>query len=171
MDAIENSAGDIGRNQYLLKRINKNNPIFESDKKYLARILELNIDAIYNIEKEKPTDVPKKDKSVFLNPNLIKCTLCNIDVQLSEKSTRYKKNWYHINCFKTISKEQEINSLADKDLKHTVKPKIKKDPIQFVLTATIFIFLIVAVYFILGPISMIAMGLGGGYYNLSCNWS
>lgn len=161
MDAIENSAGDIGRNQYLLKRINKNNPIFESDKKYLARILELNIDAIYNIEKEKPTDVPKKDKSVFLNPNLIKCTLCNIDVQLSEKSTRYKKNWYHINCFKTISKEQEINSLADKDLKHTVKPKIKKDPIQFVLTATIFIFLIVAVYFILGPISMIAMGLGG----------
>ena len=40
--------------------------------------------------------------------------------------------------------------------------KAKKDPIQFVLVGVIFIFLIGSVYFILGPISMIAMGLGGG---------
>jgi len=160
MDAIENGDGDMGRNQYLLKRINKNNPIFESDKKYLKRILELDIDEIYKIEINNPTDIPKKDKSVFLNPNLTKCALCNNDIQLNEKSTRYQKRWHHLNCFKIISKEQ-IKSSENKYFKQGVKPKIKKDPIQLVLTAIIFIFLIASVYFILGPISMMAMGLGG----------
>jgi len=50
--------------------------------------------------------------------------------------------------------------LDNNDIEDSVKPKIKKDPVQFVLTAAIFIFLIVPVYFILGPISMVAMGLG-----------
>jgi len=158
---IESGDGDMGRNQYLLKQINKNNPIFESDKKYLERILKIDIDEIYKIEKNKSIDIPKKDISVFLNPNLTKCVLCNNDIQLNEKSTRYQKNWYHLNCFRIISKEQEIKSSENKNFKNRVKPKIKKDPVQFVLTATIFIFLIVTVYFILGPISMIAMGLGG----------
>ena len=161
LDIIESGDGDMGRNQYLLKQINKNNPIFESDKKYLERILKIDIDEIYKIEKNKSVDIPKKDISVFLNPNLTKCVLCNNDIQLNEKSTRYQKNWYHLNCFRIISKEQEIKSSENKDFKNSVKPKIKKDPVQFVLTATIFIFLIVTVYFILGPISMIAMGLGG----------
>ena len=163
MDAIENFDGDMGRNQYLLKRINKSNPIFESDKKYLTKILklELDIDEIYKIEKNKSTYILKKDKSVFLNSNLIKCTLCNNDIQLNEKSTRYQKKWHHLNCFKIISEKQEIKSSENKDFKRSVKPKIKKDPVQFVLTAAIFIFLITAVYFILGPISMMAMGLGG----------
>ena len=161
LDIIESGDGDMGRNQYLLKQINKNNPIFESDKKYLERILKIDIDEIYKIEKNKSADIPKKDISVFLNPNLTKCVLCNNDIQLNEKSTRYQKNWYHLNCFRIISKEQEIKSSGNKNFKNRVKPKIKKDPVQFVLTATIFIFLIVTVYFILGPISMIAMGLGG----------
>ena len=160
MNAIENNDGDMGRNQYLLKRINKNEPIFESDKKYLNRILELDINEIYKIEINKSTDIPKKDKSVFLNPNLTKCALCDMDVQLNEKSTRYQKKSYHINCFKIISKEQ-IKSSENIDSKQGIKPKIKKDPIQLLLTATIFIFLIASVYFILGPISMMAMGLGG----------
>lgn len=71
MHAIENGEGNMGRNQYLLKRINKNNPIFESDKKYLTRILELDIDEGYKIESDGTVNLPKKDKSVFLNPNLI----------------------------------------------------------------------------------------------------
>ena len=161
MVAIENGYGDMGRNQYILKRINKNNPIFESDKKYLVRILELDIDEGYKIENNKPVDLPKKDKIVFLNSNLIKCALCNIDIQLSEKSSRDQKRWYHLNCFRIISKEQESKSSENNQSRIDVQTKIKKDPIQFVLTATIFIFLIAAVYFILGPISSIAMGLGG----------
>ncbi len=160
MYAIGNNDGDMGRNQYLLKRIKKDEPIFESDKKYLNRILELDIDEIYKIKINKSVDITKKDKSVFLNPNLTKCALCDIDVQLNEKSVRYQNKWYHLDCFKIISKEQ-IKSSENRDSKQNVKPKIKKDPIQLVLTVTIFIFLIASVYFILGPISMMAMGLGG----------
>ena len=162
LDAIENNTGDIGRNQYILRRINKSNPIFESDKKYMTQILklEIDIDEIYKIENYRATNLLKKDKSVFLNPKLIKCALCNIDVQLNEKSTREQKRWYHQNCFNIISKEQE-NTSENREFKQNLTPKIKKDPIQFVLTATIFVFLIGAVYFILGPISSIAMGMGG----------
>ena len=160
-DAIENGHGDMGRNQYLLKRINKNNPIFESDKKYLTKILKLDIEEMYKIEKNKSIDIPKKDESIFLNPNLTKCALCNNEIQLNEKSTRHQKSWYHLDCFKIISKKQETKSSENKDFKDNIRPKIKKDPVQLILTATIFIFLIAAVYFILGPISMMAMGLGG----------
>jgi cellulose synthase/poly-beta-1,6-N-acetylglucosamine synthase-like glycosyltransferase len=41
--------------------------------------------------------------------------------------------------------------------------KNKKDPIQIGLVVLIFIFLSVSVYFLLGPISMIALGVGGGF--------
>ena len=161
IEIIKNGDGDIGRNQYLLKQINKNGPIFESDKKYLMKILksEFDINEIYKIKKNKHLE--KKDNTVFLNPNLIKCTLCNKNIELNEKSTREQKKWYHTNCFKIISNEQAMKSSENKNFKPEKKLKIKKDPVQFVLTATIFIFLIVTVYFILGPISMIAMGLGG----------
>ena len=37
---IEQSKGDPGRNEYLLKRINENKKIFNSDKLYLERISE-----------------------------------------------------------------------------------------------------------------------------------
>jgi hypothetical protein len=40
--------------------------------------------------------------------------------------------------------------------------KIRLDPVQLVLTASIFIFLAGTIYYILGPISMVAMGMGGG---------
>ena len=48
--------------------------------------------------------------------------------------------------------------------------KNKPDPVQIILTAAIFIFLAVTIYYILGPISVVAMGMGGGlafYHMLS----
>lgn len=161
--AITNNIGDFGRNQYLLKRIKEQEILFESDKKYLKKILGLdNIE----IKKDKQTDMSKKELSIFLNPNLIKCSLCNRDIQLNEKSTRQDKNWFHLDCFNTLSKVKEEksrikNTYENAENTSNVTSKIKKDPVQILLTATIFIFLIVTVYFLLGPISMIAMGLGG----------
>ncbi|MDH3610443.1 MAG: glycosyltransferase [Nitrosopumilus sp.] len=40
--------------------------------------------------------------------------------------------------------------------------KVRHDPVQIMLTAAIFIFLAATIYFILGPISVVAMGMGGG---------
>ena len=41
------------------------------------------------------------------------------------------------------------------------KEKGTLDPVQIILTASIFIFLAVSIFYILGPISMVAMGVGG----------
>jgi cellulose synthase/poly-beta-1,6-N-acetylglucosamine synthase-like glycosyltransferase len=45
--------------------------------------------------------------------------------------------------------------------KNKTVSKIRPDPIQIGITVTIVVFLVISVYFILGPISMIAMGIGG----------
>ncbi|MCE9653375.1 MAG: glycosyltransferase [Nitrosarchaeum sp.] len=55
--------------------------------------------------------------------------------------------------------EKKINE--NESLENKKNQKNKKDPIQYLLTIVIFVFLISTVYFILGPISSIAMGLGG----------
>jgi len=154
-DAIEQSIGDNGRNQYLIKRLNQNREIINSDRLYLERILGLEI---LNIKSEKKEAVhhQKKDKSVFLNPKMIKCAECKIEINLDEKSSRYKNNWYHAVCVEPLlEKNKPIPSKIQEDFKK------KPDPIQIGLTVAIIGFLVTSVYFLLGPISMIAMGMGG----------
>ena len=152
--AIEKSKGDEGRNQYLLKRIKKGRGLVRSDKIYLEKLLEREVS---NISKKDVKHIPKKDMSVFLNPNLIKCTTCDKEIKLDEKSIRDKNYWHHAACHKINTREKRKSSI-DKENKITVK----KDPVMFVLVGLIFVFLIGAVFVILGPISMVAMGLGGG---------
>ena len=86
-DAIDQSKGDFGRNQYLLNRIKQNKEFINSDKIYLERILELEILEIIEATNNQNQKIPFKDKSVFLNPNLIKCATCNNEIKLDEKST------------------------------------------------------------------------------------
>ena len=45
--------------------------------------------------------------SVFLNPNLIKCTTCDKEIKLDEKSVRYGNFWHHESCYKVNSKHSE----------------------------------------------------------------
>ncbi len=158
-DAISNNKGDNGRNHYLIKRINENSLLFESDKKYLEKILALDTIEIKN------EFIAENDQSIFLNLNLIKCSLCHIDIQFNEQSTRCKKDWYHVDCLKTISDVRKSKSQneqsKEENITTSISQKIKKDPVQILLTTSIFIFLSVSVYFLLGPLSMMAMGLGG----------
>ena len=155
--AIDDSVGDWGRNQYLLKVIENNREITNSDKAYLEKILEINH---LTIEAEpKATIISKKDNTIFLNPEMVKCRTCQKPINLDEKAVRQQNLWYHKTChrqtFGDNYKPKEKETLRE-------KIKVKKDPIQLVLTAAIFVILAGSVYFILGPISMIAMGLGGG---------
>ena len=153
-DAIKQSKGDGGRNQYLLKRIKQNREFINSDRLYLEKILELKIPE--TLEKEIVPDVPKKDTTVFLNPNLVKCATCNNEIKLDEKSSRYQNSWYHVNCAKPIP-EKTKSEITEKE----IQTKKGIDPIQVILTVTIVVFLSTSVYFILGPLSTIAMGIGG----------
>ena len=156
--AIGESKGDWGRNQYLLKRINQNKEIINSDKLYLEKILGLDISEISEIRETR--QIPKKKKTIFLNPNMVNCNTCKNPIKLDEKSTRDKNLWYHATCHKNTF--QNNKKQKETEYANYKKIKIKKDPVQLVLVGVIFAFLIGAVYFILGPISMIAMGLGGG---------
>ena len=80
-ELLEESKGDEGRNHYILERIKENKEIIHSDKLYLERVLEIKISEVV-IGMEKPYhEIPKKDTSVFLNPNLIKCTTCDKEIK------------------------------------------------------------------------------------------
>ena len=155
MDAIGQSKGDDGRNQYLLKRLKQNKEIINSDRLYLQKILDIEISDIKSNSVRKEQSF-SKDKSVFLNPNMIKCKNCQKEIKLEEKSLRYNNNWYHGNC--TIL-NLEKNTIDSTKSHHIVKKNL--DLVQVGLTATIVGFLVLSVFFILGPISMIAMGIGG----------
>ncbi len=158
VELIKESKGDDGRNHYILERIKENIKLIHSDKIYLERVLEIKISEVTSAIKKPYHEIPKKDMSVFLNPDLIKCTTCDKKIKLDEKSLRHRNFWYHESCYKANSKHSERKTKSI-DYK---KIKPKKDPVMFILVGLIFVFLIGSVYFILGPISMIAMGLGGG---------
>ena len=104
LECTKKEEGDWGRNNYLLKRLNENNPIFNSDKKYLEKLLALEIDTIEDKNQCKKNINVSKYKSIFLNPSLIKCTQCKNEIKLDEKSTRYENSWYHSKCFEIIPK-------------------------------------------------------------------
>lgn len=159
--AIEKSKGDDGRNQYLLERFQQNREIINSDRLYLERLLGIEISEIENSSIKKEQKPAKKDKSIFLNPNMIKCKTCQKEIKLEEKSSRYENDWHHANCIKINPNKKKIKSSFNGQHENKIKEKIKKDPVQFALVGIIFAVLVGSVYFLLGPISMMAMGLGG----------
>jgi glycosyltransferase involved in cell wall biosynthesis len=88
-----------------------------------------------------------------------------------------RKQKIESSSYENSESETMTDDLANNQETKSEKPQIFKnekktrtDPVQILLTATIFIFLAGMIYFILGPISMVAMGLGGGlsvYHMLS----
>ena len=89
-------------------------------------------------------------------PNLISCSKCNKEIKSNERSARYRNFHYHKNCIKPILEKNKTNEIENE--KHK---KNKIDIFQVGICVTIIVFLITSVYFILGPISMVAMGIGG----------
>ncbi|MCH8915369.1 MAG: glycosyltransferase family 2 protein [Thaumarchaeota archaeon] len=187
-EAIEQSKGDWGRNQYLLKRIEENKEIINSDKLYLERISGLKITEKTDYQHQQ---IPKKDKSVSLISDLVKCTTCNKEIKMNEKSTRHRNFWYHETCYEIIPEKkpkkekrkiqeaQESIILENVDSKtilekekstnkktilesHRQSLKIKHDPVLILLAVVLFVFLFSAAYLLIGEFSLVAMILGGG---------
>ncbi len=185
--AIEQSKGDQGRNQYLLKRIKQNKELINSDKIYLERILGLKITEQPNIQHQQ---ISKKNKSVFLNPNLVKCATCNKEIKLDEKLFRNQNFWYHETCYRPISEnnyEQEkrkmerdekniiLENINSKNTTNKEKPKIEKsilkhqkqslkikhDPVVILIACGIVAFVFIAPFYFIAGFSAGAMVLGG----------
>ena len=189
-EAIKQSKGDFGRNQYLLKRIKQNKKISNSDKLYLERISGLKIPEITDKIDNQYQQIPEKDKSVSPILDLVKCSTCNKEIKMDQKSTRQKNLWYHETCYKTIPekkpKEEKrkiekvqksiiLENVDSKTILQKEKPAIKKtivephrqslkikhDPVLILLALTIFTFLFSASYLLIGSLSLAAMFLGG----------
>jgi len=122
-EAIDQSKGDMGRNQYLLKRIEQNKEFINSDKLYLERILGLKIPEITDKQYQQ---IPKKEKSVSPIQDLVKCATCNKEIKIDEKSSRYNNFWYHETCYKTISekKHKQEKIKIEKDQKNIILENI-----------------------------------------------
>lgn len=165
-DAIKQSKGDGGRNLYLLKRIHQEREFINSDRLYLEKILGIEIPKI--LEKEQIQKIPKKDKSVFLNRNLIKCTTCNNEIKLDEKSSRYQNLWYHETCQKFTDKEAKYEKSNVNEKTNEVKselsikqPKIHRDPVIILIGLAIICFIFVTPFYFITGFSAGAMIIGG----------
>jgi cellulose synthase/poly-beta-1,6-N-acetylglucosamine synthase-like glycosyltransferase len=177
-DAIKSSKGDTGRNRYLIRMINKNKDISNSDKAYLKNYLGITISG--KIEESKSAKkIPKKDKTVFLNTNLIQCSECGKEIKLDERSSRFQNLWYHETCYKITHKnnpEQKIIEIQkNQNILQKIKynnesnieedkiqyKKIKQDPILILLAGILFVFLFSGAYLLIGGFSFVAMILGG----------
>ncbi len=127
-EVIEQSKGDWGRNQYLLKRIKQNKEIINSDKLYLERISGLKIPEIIDKTDNQYQQIPKKEKSVSQISDLVKCTTCNKEIKMDEKSTRRRNFWYHETCYKTISKNKYDQEKSDKIILDAPKVELVEIP-------------------------------------------
>jgi len=160
-DEIKQTKWNRIRNKYLLNRIKQNNEIYQLDKIYLEKITKLKIVKTEN----KSQQISKKNATINTNLKLKKCNTCHKEIKLDERSSKYGHVWHHELCFNKKDKENCKNLDNKKDRKKIVK----KDPVIIGFTIAIFAILISGVYFILGPISMISMGVGGvvtAYYLL-----
>jgi len=138
-----------------------------------------------NKEEDQYQKILNKDKFVSLISNLVKCTICNKEIKMDEKSTRHRNFWYHeicdnatlknnyeqetsqkniisenINSKTTTTKEKSI--LKKPIIEHKQYRKIKHDPVLILLAMIIFVFLFSASYLLIGSLSLVAMILGGG---------
>ncbi len=75
--------------------------------------------------------------------------------QKTDTKTRFSKEPTALSDPKNIEK---VNSKEIAIIKHK---KFRADPVQILLTAAIFVFLSGTIYYILGPISVVAMSIGG----------
>lgn len=146
--------GDYGRNEYLQKILKDNKTLLHSDKKYLEKLLGKKLYELRKPEKRvRPTI-----KQDILNPNLAKCTVCQIPLELNETTIRKKTNWYHPKCYEQLDAEIISTNPPPKPQKEIPK---RPDAVQVTIVGLIFAIMVSSVYFLLGTLSMIAMGLGG----------
>ncbi len=108
------------------KRIKENKEIINSDRLYLERILGLKILESTDKTDNQSQQIPKKEKSVSLISDLVKCTTCNEEIKMDEKSTRHRNFWYHETCYKTISKNMHDQEKSQKNIILDA-PKVSRD--------------------------------------------
>jgi len=109
-ESLEKDYGDFGRTQYVIEKLQKDLPFPKSDHLYIERIIKLCEPII-----EEPN--PEKVLEFVSSSDLVKCHLCDLQIDLDEKSVKKKNFWFHDKCFRKIP-----------ILKTEVSQKIKPSP-------------------------------------------
>jgi len=130
----------------------------------------------------QPTKVAELEK-----PELIpRCGHCKKELEFHDRTIRYEKKWYHAECYKSTVQEQVVKDTIIKqtpiekleatkektkevqknktklvsDLK-VARPKVKLDPVLFLIAGVLFVFIVWAPFTLVAGFSAGAMILGG----------
>jgi len=170
-ESLQNDIGDWGRTKYLIKRIQKKQEIFQSDKKYLDKVLESMQIKIQEVNLEFERTIQTNQQIPIAN-NLIKCNYCDVEIQLNQKAIREKNFWFHDECFKKINYPKQIESASEIKYTHPRKSVDYHRPeknnktnrfsySQIIFTCSLLASLIVSIYFLSGEIISLIVAISG----------
>jgi len=132
---------------------------------------------------KQPSKVVEPEKKSETIP---RCGHCKKELEFHDRTIRHEKNWYHAECYKSTVQEQLVKDTIVKqtpikklevtkektkeiqknetkqvsDLK-VARPKVKHDPVLFLLAGVLFVFIVWAPFTLVAGFSSGAMILGG----------
>ncbi|MGI0056993.1 MAG: RAD55 family ATPase, partial [Nitrosarchaeum sp.] len=179
-ESLQNNLGDWGRTQYLIKRIQKKQEIFQSDRKYLNKILESMQLKTQNIDLTSEKTIPTNQQPIFIE-DLIKCNYCDTAIELNQKAIRKNDFWFHEKCFEKIDYDKKTISTQTIEATHPKKSvnyyesqkniiTSKSNLPQIIFTLSLLILLITSIYLHFGIMfAIMASILGVGNFIILYN--
>ena len=157
-ESLEKDYGDFGRTQYVIEKLQKDLPFPKSDHLYIERMIKL-CEPI--IEEPNPEEVLESVSS----PDLVKCHLCDLQIDLDEKSVMKKNFWFHDKCFEKIpilktEVSQKIKPSPEVTTQHVIVKSKSLRP-QMAFSGGLLASLIGTTYFLAGDLIAILVGIWG----------
>jgi len=157
-ESLEKDYGDFGRTQYVIEKLQKELPFPKSDHLYIERMIKL-CEPI--IEEPDPEEVPE----VRSTSDLVKCHLCDLQIELDEKSVRKKNFWFHDKCFEKIPIiETEVSQKikpSPKAVRQQIIVKSKSLRLQMAFSGILLASLVGTTYFLAGDWIAAIVGIWG----------
>ncbi len=157
-ESLEKDYGDFGRTQYVIEKLQKELPFPKSDHLYIERMIKL---CQPIIEEPDPEEVPE----VRSSSDLVKCHLCDLQIELDEKSVRKKNFWFHDKCFEKIPIiETEVSQKikpSPKAVRQQIIVKSKSLRLQMAFSGILLASLVGTTYFLAGDWIAAIVGIGG----------
>ena len=157
-ESLEKDYGDFGRTQYVIEKLQKELPFPKSDHLYIERMIKL---CQPIIEEPDPEEVPE----VRSSSDLVKCHLCDLQIELDEKSVRKKNFWFHDKCFEKIpiietEVPQKIKP-SPKAVRQQIIVKSKSLRLQMAFSGILLASLVGTTYFLAGDWIAAIVGIWG----------
>ena len=170
-ESLEKDYGDFGRTQYVIEKLQKDLPFPKSDNLYIERMIKL----CEPINEEPSTEATTDEEP---STDLVKCHLCNLQINLDEKSVKKKnfwfhdeksvkkKNfWFHDKCFEKIpvfktEVSQKIKPSPEAIRQHVIVKSKSLRP-QMAFSGGLLASLIGTTYFLAGDLIAILVGIWG----------